>query len=131
MKLTDQVTLFQALHDAVITSIKQIDQEVQILFELHDSSDVSLKLNFYKVNLKGCEKIKFSYWDDDETIDDVIEIANQHLCIVDAKKEGDGVLINCHAEEGGGYLFIKTKTIHVFDGKNIEIEFGDFLKQTG
>ena len=63
MKLDDQISFFQALHDAVVISIKRIDQEVEILFEVHDSSDVDLKLKFYRVYLRGCEKITFTFWD--------------------------------------------------------------------
>lgn len=128
--ILETLLMFQ---DGNIESLKYLENDLNFKIEctfLADKIDKKFT-SFYGV-LKDCSDLYFEPWEDEENIiTDPQEISDLKLEILNTELEFNDYFktyTNCINRFSGGNLFIKAKSILLFDQEFNHISYNDILK---
>lgn len=124
MNVSDQVAVFKLFHDGIIIECRKDGREVEMHIEMHQPGMLQIKSTFFRLHLTDCERLLFEPLEG-EPIKEPYVFSQHTLHLIDAKVEGDDLLIYCKNERDSGYIRINCANIHVYDRSNIELEIDE------
>lgn len=123
MNLEEQKDTMNAFHDGTIVEVSNVNNNLLIKIEIPYLAEiVSKEYEYFFVELLNCKEFNFQNYGDDNLISDFNEIARlEPEMLYSDKNNFQKLVIDCSVPHGaGGKLFIKAKSIKVYDqNKNV------------